>query len=440
VSVDPYIVRTRLFLRLGIPARLTAVLHAWAIVEKREFCHDFMADLLCRQGTEKARRLAVARELDYLAAFLKTFPYRLGTVRRGGGKDHAITSYGPLSLNSAVSWIQDQIALDPDTSNPFVAADRYLDEAIARHIPKAQTKSENKKKKASPTREEEGIHRHTLGLTSVPSSFNSPECTFESALLMARAGFSVFPAWGVGDGVCFCWRGSECPNPGKHPCIRGWQQIATTYEPSLRRLWEKFPTANIGIATGKRLANGEFLTVIDCDHRSFGHGSLSHLERNELCALPLTREHSAGGGPHKYYSHPRGFRSAPSSIGKGIDVQSFGKFVIAPGSTHKSGRSYEVTLDAPIARLPEPWAIRLEAIGSKTLRLIPEGQRRTWLLKCAGAMVGARMDSNLVFEVLKDRRDRRCEKGSHSFSDDELRGMVAYCLRQERSGKVERAA
>lgn len=431
MSVDPYIIRSRLFLRLGIPARLSPLLHAWAIVEKREFCHDFMADLLCRQGSEKARRLAVARELDNLAAFLKTFPYHLGTIKRGGGKDHAITFYGPLSLNSAVSWIQDQIALDPDTSNPFVAVDRYLDEAITRYISRAQTKPENKKKKASPSRGSGGIDRYTLGLTSVLASFESPECTFESALLMARGGFSVFPAWGVVDGVCFCWRGSECPSPGKHPCIRGWQQIATTYEPSLKRLWKKFPTANIGIATGKRLPNGEFLTVIDCDHRSFGHGSLSHLERNELCPLPLTREHSAGGGPHKFYSHPRGFRSAPGSIGKGIDVQSFGKFVIAPGSTHKSGRSYEITVDEPIARLPDQWVVRIEAIRSKTLTLIPEGQRRTWLLKCAGGMVGAGMDSDLILEVLKDRRDRRLAQGSHCFSDYDLREMIDYCVKQE---------
>jgi hypothetical protein len=205
------------------------------------------------------------------------------------------------------------------------------------------------------------------------------------------------------------------------------------------RFWEKHPFANVGIATGERL-NGEILTVIDCDTRHFGHGSISHLERSELCPLPPTREHSNGGGPHKYYLHPRGFHSRPGALGQGIDIQSFGKFVIAPGSTHKSGRLYEVTIDLPIARLPDEWADHIDAIRNKTLPLIPEGQRRAKLLSWAGGMVRDGLSRDLIFETLRDRRDRRLEKGSHSFTDDDLRGMIAYCLKGEGQKRREQAA
>jgi hypothetical protein len=398
-----------------------------------------MGGLLCLDGSEKAIRIAVGRKLDALALFFKTFDYNLGLIDRGGGKGRKTTAYGLFTPNRAVCWIQEQLERDPDTSNPFVAIDRYVSEAIALHIPKIQRKPEKKKKRAVPFREVSAIPRNTLGLRSVALN-NLPNCTFRDALLWARSGFPVFAVWGVTDGVCQCRLGSECGNTGKHPIPKGWRQIATTYQPTLLKFWERHPFANIGIATGGRLANSEILTVIDCDLRHFGHGSINHLERNELCLLPATREHSNGGGPHKFYSHPRGFHSRPGALGQGIDIQSFGKFVIAPGSTHKSGRLYEVTIDLPIARLPDEWADHIDAIRNKTLPLIPEGQRRAKLLSWAGGMVHGGMNTDLILETLRDRRDRRLEKGSHSFTDDDLRGMIAYCVRQDSQKRKERAA
>jgi hypothetical protein len=438
VSIEAYLIRSRVFLALGVPAKRCPILHAWATVENRRFCHEFMGALLCRKGTESAIRLAVRRELHALEHFLKASPYHFGTIKRGGGKNREITFYGPFTPNLAVSWIRHQLDADPDTSNPIVAIDRYVSEAIARHVPKQVKKATIKKRR---TRKRRGVayDRHILSVT-FEQLLNLANCTFESALLMARLGFPVFPVWGVGDGVCQCPKGLSCANPGKHPCVSCWQQVATTYESSLARLWGKFPYANIGIATGRKLGSGEILTVIDCDYRSFGHGSISHLERNELCPLPATREHSSGGGPHKFYAYSRGFHSKTGALGQGVDVQSFGKFVIAPGSTHKTGSVYQVMIDLPIARLPDIWAERIEAVRNKTLPLIPEGRRRTWLLSCAGGMVRDGMDPSLILEVLKDRRDRRCEKGTHTFSDEDLRGMVIYCLNQERSKRVEKVA
>jgi hypothetical protein len=114
--------------------------------------------------------------------------------------------------------------------------------------------------------------------------------------------------------------------------------------------------------------------------------------------------------------------------------------VIAPGSTHKSGRLYEVTIDLPIARLPDEWADHIDAIRNKSLPLIPEGQRRAKLLSWAGGMVHSGLSTDLILETLRDRRDRRCEKGSHSFSDDDLGGMIAYCMRQDGQKRKEHAA
>lgn len=438
---DAYMIRCHLFHALNIPAQLCPLLHAWAIVEGRAFCHEFMADLLCLSGTEKATRVAVARRLDALASFLKTSTHDLGSIRRGGGGKQATTEYGAFYVNRAVAWVQEQLASDPDTANPFVAVDRYTAEAIARHVPltpKPKPAARPKAKKGSaPHREKSERNRQPLGHRS-EAWFLMPDSLLKTALKLACEGFRVFPVWGVKDGVCLCPKRLACKTPGKHPIPRHWRQIAErSYPPTLIKFWAQHPEANVGIATGTKMPNGEYLTVVDVDERHFGHGTLSALERGELCPLPATREHSAGGGPHKLFTYPRGFSSYPGALGQGIDVQSYGKFVIASGMNAR-GKPYEVTLDLPVARLPQTWADRIESVSKKTLPLVPEGQRRAKLLAWAGGMARDGRSIDLIIETLKDRREHRLAKGSHSFSDTDLREIAAYCVERERMKPKQR--
>jgi hypothetical protein len=111
-----------------------------------------MGSLLCLTGSEKAIRIAVGRKLDALALFFKTFSYNLGAIQRGGGKGKEITSYGAFTTNRAVSWVQEQLANDPDTSNPIVAIDRYVSAGIALHIPKDSEAGRREKKRSNAPR------------------------------------------------------------------------------------------------------------------------------------------------------------------------------------------------------------------------------------------------------------------------------------------------
>jgi hypothetical protein len=86
------------------------------------------------------------------------------------------------------------------------------------------------------------------------------------------------------------------------------------------------------------------------------------------------------------------------------------------------------------------WAERIKAVSSKTLQQITEGKRRKWLMKCAGGMIRSGMHPDLALETLKDRRDKRCETGTHWFSDDDLKGIIHYCLEQELLKKAEKVA
>ena len=434
---DPYLIRCRLFCALGVPAKHAPVFHAWSLVEGRRFGHEFMGDMLCRQGSAGAVRNAVRRELNALRLFLNTSPYEFGNITRGGrSKQNEVTQYGPLTINRAVAWIQEQVAVDPDAANPLVTIDRYITEAIARHIPANQKKEETKKNQQRQRRRERGSHRLKSGYRFDRLQFLAempPDSTFHDAIKQADFGFPLFAVWGVTEnGVCRCRKGRDCETPGKHPIPSRWRQLATNYIPTLAKFARKHPYANWGIACGVKMAGGDYLTVIDVDERHFGHGTLSALERCELGELPRTREHSAGGGPHKFYTHLRAFHSSPGALGQGVDVQSYGKFVICAGLNAR-GKRYEVTIDAPIQRLPEAWAERIDAVRRKALPLVPEGQRRAALIRWAGGMVADGLSHDLILRVLQDRREKRLEKGSHSFSDDELRDMIDYCARCENS-------
>lgn len=439
--IDSYIIRCRLFSALHVPPRRQPLMHAWSFVEGRRFGHEFMGDLLCRKGSEKAVRVAIGRELNALCAFLSSSAYEFGEIKRGGWSlQKDVTSYGHLSINRAVAWIQSRVSEDLDNANPLVTIDRYVAEAIGRYIPKKKQSSTSKKNQQPQRERESAVNRHQSGHRFDLQKFSASlplDSTFHDAVKLAKAGFPLFLVWGVTEsGVCRCSDGLDCEKPGKHPLVRRWRQIATTYIPTLAKFAIKHPYANWGIATGNRMPSGDYLTVMDIDERHFGHGSLSALERLDLGPLPETREHSAGGGPHKFFTYSTGFHSSPGAIGQGIDVQSFGRFVIGAGMNAR-GKRYEVTNDVAIARLPDSWARWIEATKRKALPLIPEGQRRAKLISWAGGMVRDGMDRELIFRVLQDRREKRLAKGSHSFSDEDLRGMIDYCTQLEARKRVK---
>ncbi len=64
------------------------------------------------------------------------------------------------------------------------------------------------------------------------------------AIVYAETGLRVFPC-----------------NTGKKPLIKGWPKLATTDSNQIRHWWSKWPSANIGIATGEESG----LLVLDID-------------------------------------------------------------------------------------------------------------------------------------------------------------------------------
>lgn len=145
----------------------------------------------------------------------------------------------------------------------------------------------------------------TFGLKgTILSNKKGKATTVENELLLqaleyARRGFRVFPLYTPVDGGCSCGNGN-CNAPGKHPRVKGWKREATTDESTIRNWWSKWPSANVGIATGKESG----LVVVDLD------GPLGIDNWESLCDQygfkPDTLIVTTGRGRHLYFSHPGG--------------------------------------------------------------------------------------------------------------------------------------
>ncbi|HET8843990.1 MAG TPA: bifunctional DNA primase/polymerase [Ktedonobacteraceae bacterium] len=133
---------------------------------------------------------------------------------------------------------------------------------------------------------------------------------------------------------------------------------ATTDPEQIQGWWSRWPSANIGIATGK--ASG--LWVLDVDPRNGGLGSLEALERHAktwgaITSLSETlRQLTGGGGIHLLYAEPTLLSGINPPNGafagyQGIDLKKSGGYIVAAPSIHPSGMAYQWQHE----RLPAPF-------------------------------------------------------------------------------------
>ena len=239
----------------------------------------------------------------------------------------------------------------------------------------------------------------------------------ESALKLASHGMAVFPIQGIAyvgkTAMCTCRR-PDCPSPGKHPITKGWQLAATKDKKTIEILWRRYPWANVGVLTGAVSS----IVVLDIDPRHGGDESLEDAE-TENGKLPETPTVLTGGlGRHLYFRHPGGIiKNSASGIARGLDIRADGGYVVGPGSTHESGRTYQWEAsselgDLPLATLPVWLNVRaqeaLNAMITASNGTINEGTRNVFLTSVAGYLrrFGASRDS--LAAILSTVNERMC--------------------------------
>lgn len=182
----------------------------------------------------------------------------------------------------------------------------------------------------------------------------------EHALAYAAQGLRVMPLHNIEGGICTCRpsktrpkAGAECISPGKHPRIKTGRafEAATTDAVEIRKWWSKWPRANIGIATGQQSR----VCVVDID--SAEGASLLKSIADANGGLPPTRISLSGRGGVGAHLWFRCDEPSPSNSGHGLDIRGNGGNLVAPPSSHISGRPYTwVDENTPLAPMP-PWLL-----------------------------------------------------------------------------------
>ena len=164
----------------------------------------------------------------------------------------------------------------------------------------------------------------------------------EEARSYAERGWRVYPIWHAEDGACGCGN-PRCHSPAKHPhdgAIRAGggdgkgTDAATDDLETVGRWFDAYPAANVGIRTGA--VSGVLVLDIDSDE---GQATVEAWEASPTPTV-LT-----GKGQHLYFRYPSelGLERITSHVKlvPGLDIRADGSGVVAPPSTHVSGRSYE---------------------------------------------------------------------------------------------------
>jgi Bifunctional DNA primase/polymerase, N-terminal len=233
----------------------------------------------------------------------------------------------------------------------------------------------------------------------------------DAALGYAARGIPVYPVhWprpipGGASLACSCAHGVLCDRPAKHPLVRHGIHDATCDPAQLERWWQRWPHANLGLATGI------VFDALDVD----GPAALAALRQFARAAnlrLPGPLVATGGGGWH-YWFRPTGLGNRPPRGLERVDWRGRGGAVLAPPSRHASGRAYRWLRDldqAPLREAPaalhalldpdppattgsartarpaapgHPYGRRVLAAELAALRRATPGQRNHTLNRCA---------------------------------------------------------
>ena len=121
-----------------------------------------------------------------------------------------------------------------------------------------------------------------------------------------------------------------CRPSAKRPLTRNGHWDATTDPRAIGRWWKQWPSANIGVPTGKKSG----LVVLDVDPDAGGSESLAKLERADSPLPETARARTGRGGIHVFFRYPRGteIRNSAGLLGPGLDVRGEGGYIVVPPS------------------------------------------------------------------------------------------------------------
>jgi len=198
------------------------------------------------------------------------------------------------------------------------------------------------------------------------------------------------------------WRVLPLKEHAKEPLTPNGVKNATTDERTILQWWDRWPEANVGIATG---APGP--SVLDVDNPGAAAFVLAELERDH------PPESATARGRHLFYA---GTDGGTISLGYG-ELRGCGSYVVVPPSVHPSGKLY-IWLNEPTSRKLPPVP---ELIGGDKLTAgageaepivkVEHGQRHDYLKDAAVRF----LLGDVPIAVATIGRDRQCLEAERAF-------------------------
>lgn len=208
------------------------------------------------------------------------------------------------------------------------------------------------------------------------------------------------------------WQSFPCKPMDKTPLVK-WADMATTEENMLVGWWDTNPSANIGIACGKRSG----IVVLDVDPGHGGFDSLAELilKHGQLPATPVSK--TGSGGEHIFFKHPGiEIRNSAGKLGKGLDIRGDGGYVVVPPSMHPNGNIYEWVVRPSQVQLEEMPEWMIELLKDNTPPSTPKGEgeevvtgeRNNYLTQIAGTMRRKGLSEDSIFAALQIHNREKC--------------------------------
>ena len=232
------------------------------------------------------------------------------------------------------------------------------------------------------------------------------------ALVYAKKGWPILPLHTADDKGCSCGK-ADCSSPGKHPRTKHGVKDATKDGDRIRLWWEKWPDANMGIATGK-VSN---VVVLDVDPGHGGQESLARLEQDHGLLPQTLEQKTGGGGRHLVFKRPGMAARSRVGVAPGLDIRANGGYIVVSPSLHASGERYIwVNGGNPLALMPQ-WLEDIvshngrnsEGLSPSVAGSISQGERNNTLASLAGAMRHRGMTQESILAALLQENERRCD-------------------------------
>ena len=249
---------------------------------------------------------------------------------------------------------------------------------------------------------------------------------YDAAIEYAKKGFAVFPL----------------KYRDKVPLTRNGCKDATTDAAQIKAWWQKYPNANIGLATGSVSQNVFVIDLdIDEDRGIDGYHSLEDWQR-EHGDFPETWTAITGRGGYHLYYRGNGKIKNRAGIIDGVDIRGNGGDVVAPPSIHKNGNRYEWEYspdEFEIAKADNNVEYFLnhddhrQSASFTMPNIVSAGQRNQMLFRFACMMQAKGASDQSVFAATMAENESSC---SPPLTEQEVRIIVSSATKYDKGKPI----